>query len=197
VAAVAAADPVAATSADDQAADGDDPGDQRSRRIIRWITTAAVIVVAACAARSAYEHQRTDVEMAGEHDSAWYLPLSVDGMMLIASLNMLVRCWDARKPAGSPDRPPPRRHRLPGSQHHRRPTHLDRPPRRRREPPLPHRLLRASHATAPDPVRTHRAPLDRPGWSPAAAGDHALDRVPGDVRASSRPQSRPDRTDLQ
>jgi hypothetical protein len=46
-----------------------------SRRLIRWITTAAVIVVAACAARSSYEHQRTVVEMAGEHRSAWYLPL--------------------------------------------------------------------------------------------------------------------------
>jgi hypothetical protein len=65
-----------------------------SRRLIRWITTAAVIVVAGCAARSSYEHQRTVVEMAGEHRSAWYLPLSVDGMMLIASLNMLVRRWD-------------------------------------------------------------------------------------------------------
>jgi hypothetical protein len=65
-----------------------------SRRFIRWITTAAVLVVAACAARSSYEHQRTVVEMAGNHEAAWYLPLSVDGMMLIASLNMLVRRWD-------------------------------------------------------------------------------------------------------
>ena len=72
---------------------------QRSRRIIRWITTAAVIVVAACAARSSYEHQRAVVEMAGNHEAAWYLPLSVDGMMLIASLNMLVRRWD-NHPAG-------------------------------------------------------------------------------------------------
>jgi Protein of unknown function (DUF2637) len=68
-----------------------------SRRLIRWITTAAVIVVAACAARSSYEHQRTVVEIAGEHRSAWYLPLSVDGMMLIASLNMLVRRWDGER----------------------------------------------------------------------------------------------------
>ena len=72
---------------------------QRSRRIIRWITTAAVIVVAACAARSSYEHQRAVVEMASNHEAAWYLPLSVDGMMLIASLNMLVRRWD-NQPAG-------------------------------------------------------------------------------------------------
>jgi hypothetical protein len=71
-----------------------------SRRLIRWITTAAVIVVAACAARSSYEHQRTVVEMAGEHRSAWYLPLSVDGMMLIASLNMLVRRWDGHRAGG-------------------------------------------------------------------------------------------------
>jgi hypothetical protein len=37
--------------------------------------------------------------MAGESDAAWYLPLSVDGMMLVASLNMLVHRWD-NKPAG-------------------------------------------------------------------------------------------------
>jgi hypothetical protein len=70
-----------------------------SRRVIRWVTTAAVIVVAACAARSSYEHQRMVVELAGNHQAAWYLPLSVDGMMLIASLNMLVRRWD-NEPAG-------------------------------------------------------------------------------------------------
>lgn len=77
-----------------------DPDGLRSRRVIRWITTAAVIVVAACAARSSYEHQRTVVEMAGEHRSAWYMPLSVDGMMLIASLNMLVRRWDSQRAGG-------------------------------------------------------------------------------------------------
>ena len=71
-----------------------------TRRVIRWVTTAAVIVVAACAARSSYEHQRTVVEMAGEHRSAWYMPLSVDGMMLIASLNMLVRRWDGQRAGG-------------------------------------------------------------------------------------------------
>ncbi|HMG45541.1 MAG TPA: DUF2637 domain-containing protein [Acidimicrobiales bacterium] len=76
------------------------PEEMRSRRIIRWITTTAVIVVAACAARSSYEHQRTVVEMAGNPEAAWYLPLSVDGMMLVASLNMLVRRWDGH-PAGS------------------------------------------------------------------------------------------------
>lgn len=71
-----------------------------SRRLIRWVTTAAVIVVAACAARSSYDHQRLVVEMAGNHKAAWYLPLSVDGMMLIASLNMLVKRWDGEA-AGS------------------------------------------------------------------------------------------------
>jgi hypothetical protein len=73
------------------------PAGTWSRRIIRWVTTIAVIVVAGCAARSSYEHQRTVVEMAGEHRSAWYMPLSVDGMMLIASLNMLVRRWDGQR----------------------------------------------------------------------------------------------------
>ena len=77
-----------------------DPEAMWTRRLIRWITTAAVIVVAACAARSSYEHQRTVVEMAGEHRSAWYMPLSVDGMMLIASLNMLVRRWDGERAGG-------------------------------------------------------------------------------------------------
>jgi hypothetical protein len=81
---------------------GSHPGDPAalwSRRLIRWVTTAAVIIVAACAARSSYEHQRTLIEMAGERDSAWYLPLSVDGLVLIASLNMLVRRWEGQ-PAG-------------------------------------------------------------------------------------------------
>lgn len=78
----------------------DRPEPMWSRRLIRWVTTAAVIVVAACAARSSYDHQRLVVEMAGNHKAAWYLPLSVDGMMLIASLNMLVKRWDG-EPAGS------------------------------------------------------------------------------------------------
>lgn len=70
-----------------------------ARVVIRWIAALTVIGVAACAARASYEHQRTVVEMAGERDAAWYLPLSVDGMMLVASLNMLVRRWD-NQPAG-------------------------------------------------------------------------------------------------
>jgi hypothetical protein len=74
-------------------------GSHRVRTAIRWITTLAVIVVAACAARASYDHQRAVVAMAGESDAAWYLPLSVDGMMLVASLNMLVHRWD-NKPAG-------------------------------------------------------------------------------------------------
>jgi len=75
------------------------PATDRVRTAIRWVTTAAVIVVAACAARASYDHQRHVVEMAGEDQAAWYLPLSVDGMMLVASLNMLVRRWD-HHPAG-------------------------------------------------------------------------------------------------
>jgi len=69
------------------------------REVIRWVTTLTVILVAACAARASYDHQRRFVEMAGETEAAWYLPLSVDGMMLVASLNMLVRRWD-NQPAG-------------------------------------------------------------------------------------------------
>jgi hypothetical protein len=37
--------------------------------------------------------------MAGEGRNAWSLPLSVDGMVLVASLTMLVRRWQ-NKPAG-------------------------------------------------------------------------------------------------
>jgi len=79
-------------------ADADQAG-RRVRTAIRWVTTIAVAVVAACAARASYDHQRRFVEMAGETEAAWYLPLSVDGMMLAASLNMLVRRWD-NQPAG-------------------------------------------------------------------------------------------------
>jgi Protein of unknown function (DUF2637) len=88
------ANPELAGHADDLPA-----GSRRVRAAIRWVTTVAVIVVAACAARASYDHQRTVVAMAGEADAAWYLPLSVDGMMLVASLNMLVRRWD-NQPAG-------------------------------------------------------------------------------------------------
>jgi hypothetical protein len=73
--------------------------DERVRVVIRWVTTVAVVVVAAPAARASYDHQRRVVEMVGEGQAAWYLPWSVDGMMLVASLNMLARRWDSQ-PAG-------------------------------------------------------------------------------------------------
>jgi hypothetical protein len=78
---------------------GTEVAGRRVRAVIRWVTTAAVVVVAACAARASYDHQRRFVDMAGETEAAWHLPLSVDGMMLLASLNMLVRRWD-NQPAG-------------------------------------------------------------------------------------------------
>lgn len=78
---------------------GTEAGGMWVRTIIRWVTTLTVILVAACAARASYDHQRRFVELAGETEAAWYLPLSVDGMMLVASLNMLVHRWDDR-PAG-------------------------------------------------------------------------------------------------
>jgi hypothetical protein len=65
--------------------------------------TRVAVIVAACAARSSWEHQRTVVEMAGNREAAWCLPLSIDGMMLIASLNMLVHRWGtANERVGSP-----------------------------------------------------------------------------------------------
>jgi len=55
----------------------------------RRITAAAVIVVALVAAAASYEHMRALALEAGEGWRAWLLPLSVDGMMVAASMAML------------------------------------------------------------------------------------------------------------
>lgn len=67
---------------------------------IRRITAAAVIVVALVAAAVSYEHMRALALEAGEGWRAWLLPLSVDGMMVAASMAMLSR-RRAGQPAGA------------------------------------------------------------------------------------------------
>jgi Protein of unknown function (DUF2637) len=54
-------------------------------------TVLAVIAVALVAAVASYDHQRSLAEMAGEDWRAWILPVSVDGLVLVASRTMLVR----------------------------------------------------------------------------------------------------------
>lgn len=87
-------------SAQDRAATAVQP-EERSLglTIVRWLTTLTVLGIALAAGRTSYDHQRAFAEMAGEDRNAWSLPLSVDGMMLVASLTMLVRRWQ-HKPAG-------------------------------------------------------------------------------------------------
>lgn len=58
---------------------------------IRRITTVAVVVVALVAAAASYEHQRMLAEAAGEEWRARLFPLSVDGLIVAASMTMLVR----------------------------------------------------------------------------------------------------------
>ncbi len=58
---------------------------------VRRITTTAVVAVALVAASASYDHQRLLAEMAGEGWRAWLLPLSVDGLVVAASMSMLVR----------------------------------------------------------------------------------------------------------
>jgi Protein of unknown function (DUF2637) len=54
-------------------------------------TVLAVTVVALVAAVASYDHQRSLAEIAGEDWRAWLLPISVDGLVLVASCTMLVR----------------------------------------------------------------------------------------------------------
>lgn len=58
---------------------------------VRRVTTLAVVVVALVAAAASYDHQRQLAVMAGEDWRAWLLPLSVDGLIVAASMTMLVR----------------------------------------------------------------------------------------------------------
>jgi hypothetical protein len=58
---------------------------------VRRISTLAVVAVALVAAVASYDHQRVLAEMAGEGWRAWMLPISVDGLVVAASMSMLVR----------------------------------------------------------------------------------------------------------
>jgi hypothetical protein len=58
---------------------------------VRRITTLAVLAVALVAAIASYDHQRALAELAGEGWRAWLLPVSVDGLVVAASMSMLVR----------------------------------------------------------------------------------------------------------
>jgi hypothetical protein len=67
---------------------------------IRRVTVLAVVTVALVAAAASYEHMRMLAVAAGEGWRAWLLPLSVDGLVIAASMAMLVR-RRAGEPAGT------------------------------------------------------------------------------------------------
>ena len=58
---------------------------------VRVVTVAAVLLVAAVAAVVSYEHMREVAARAGEGWRAWLLPLSVDGLVVAASMVLLTR----------------------------------------------------------------------------------------------------------
>lgn len=66
----------------------------------RAVTVLAVVVVAAVAAVASFDHQRELAVMAGEGWRAWLLPLSVDGLVVAATMVMLDR-RRAGQPAGA------------------------------------------------------------------------------------------------
>jgi hypothetical protein len=68
-----------------------EPGSMARAPAVRRVTTAAVLAVALVAAIASYDHQRMLAELAGEEWRAWLLPLSVDGLVVAASMSMLVR----------------------------------------------------------------------------------------------------------
>lgn len=58
---------------------------------VRKLTTGAVVAVAVVAAAASYEHMRHLAAEAGEGWRSWLLPVSVDGLVVAASMSMLVR----------------------------------------------------------------------------------------------------------
>ncbi|MGI9064516.1 MAG: DUF2637 domain-containing protein [Pseudonocardiaceae bacterium] len=60
-------------------------------RAVRAVTVAAVLLVAAVAAVVSYAHMQTVADRAGEGWRAWLLPLSVDGLVVAASMALLTR----------------------------------------------------------------------------------------------------------
>src|SRR5690606_35968496 len=67
---------------------------------VRRVTTLAVVAVAVVAAVASYDHMRTLAVLAGEGWRSWLLPISVDGLIVAASMSMLVR-RRAGQPAGA------------------------------------------------------------------------------------------------
>src|SRR5690606_1270822 len=67
---------------------------------VRRVTTLAVVAVAIVAAIASYDHMRVLAEAAGEGWRSWLLPISVDGLIVAASMSMLVR-RRAGLPAGA------------------------------------------------------------------------------------------------
>ena len=57
----------------------------------RVVTVAAVLLVATVAAIVSFEHMREVADRAGEQWRAWLLPLSVDGLVVAASMVLLTR----------------------------------------------------------------------------------------------------------
>ena len=57
----------------------------------RVVTVAAVLLVATVAAVVSFEHMREVAARAGEQWRAWLLPLSVDGLVVAASMVLLTR----------------------------------------------------------------------------------------------------------
>jgi hypothetical protein len=58
---------------------------------VRRTTVVAVVLVAIVAAVMSYSHMQHLAERAGEGWRSWLLPLAVDGLMVAASMTMLVR----------------------------------------------------------------------------------------------------------
>lgn len=58
---------------------------------VRWTTVAAVVLVAAVAAVVSYAHMREVADRSGEGWRSYLLPLSVDGLMVAASMVLLTR----------------------------------------------------------------------------------------------------------
>lgn len=58
---------------------------------MRRVTTLAVVAVAVVAAVVSYEHMRALAEAAGEGWRSWLMPVSVDGLMVAASMTALTR----------------------------------------------------------------------------------------------------------
>lgn len=75
-------------------------GELAATPAVRRITTVAVLAVALVAGVASYDHQRVLAELAGEGWRAYLLPLSVDGLIVAASMSMLVR-RRAGQPAGA------------------------------------------------------------------------------------------------